>query len=43
MKPHTRVLDGAPNPTTMEPLPTFVYLEHDGKVLLVNQKGAGPQ
>ena len=43
MKPHTRVLDGAPNPSTMEPLPTFVYLEHDGKVLLVNQKGAGPQ
>lgn len=27
----------------MEPLPTFVYLEHDGKVLLVNQKGDGPQ
>lgn len=27
----------------MQPPATFVYLEHDGKVLLVDQKGNGPQ
>ena len=42
-EPQARIHESLSPRASMDPPVTFVYLEHDGKVLLVAQKGTGPQ